>query len=776
MREITSLELISPPSPERWGRKAATLCRLVQTGAFTIPPALVLSADRRVLADGDFARTLRFATSLGAGTLLAVRSSATDEDQAETSAAGRYTTVLGVQGADELRGAITAVLGSAGEAPMAVIIQKMVDARAAGVAFSADPVTGQKDQVVINAVAGWGDKLVSGEATPDSWRVDSTGTPTGSNARHVISEADASRIARLVRQVEDLEGPPQDIEWALDGSGVLFLLQARPITGLVEEIPLPLEVPPGFWQRENSHTPLPLYPMTASVIDLNTPFRLLSERFGLIAHMESRSIGGWQYLGMLPLGMPPKPGKQPSLPGWVLPLLLFMLPEGRKRIMAARRQRRSDVSMQILEKWYGQDFPAVAARLEELRGVNVGALPDVDLAVHLQESAEFLQNNMHLHLTASVPHYLETTRLEILCEKLLGWNYAQVMELLAGTSEMSSRPTRELHRIAGEGPGGQDRDAAIREFQRMFGARSLSVELAEPTYAERPELLAAHLEAAQSTGMDRINELRAVRENAAAKARAQLGASQLRRFDAALERALKGYPVREHNVFYTLDAPLAVIRYAALETGRRMVAAGDTRMIDDVFFCTVDEAADWLRSRQQVHEVIRRRRGERTWALAHPGPASYGNAPGMSSLRWLPRSIREATEVLLRANRHNLAQELSGQQQSGEGGRLHGIPASPGLYEGTARLITSEGQFHRIRRGDVLVCPSTRPSWSVIFSSIGAIVTDSGGDLSHPAIIAREHRIPAVVATGSATQIIRDGDTVRVDGTNGLVHVQRQGT
>lgn len=107
------------------------------------------------------------------------------------------------------------------------------------------------------------------------------------------------------------------------------------------------------------------------------------------------------------------------------------------------------------------------------------------------------------------------------------------------------------------------------------------------------------------------------------------------------------------------------------------------------------------------------------------------------------------------------------QQKVGE--TLTGIPASTGNYTGPVRIIKNESQFHKIQPGDVMVCPMTSPVWSVLFPSIGALVTDSGGLLSHPAIIAREYRLPAVVATGNGTSLLKDGEIVKVDGTQGIV-------
>ncbi|HZD51738.1 MAG TPA: PEP-utilizing enzyme [Woeseiaceae bacterium] len=102
---------------------------------------------------------------------------------------------------------------------------------------------------------------------------------------------------------------------------------------------------------------------------------------------------------------------------------------------------------------------------------------------------------------------------------------------------------------------------------------------------------------------------------------------------------------------------------------------------------------------------------------------------------------------------------------------LSGIAASAGRYTGIARVVIGEHQFGKIESGDVLVCPVTSPVWSVLFPRIGALVTDTGGILSHPAIIAREYGVPAVVATGNATRLLHDGQLVTVDGTAGTVEI-----
>ena len=115
----------------------------------------------------------------------------------------------------------------------------------------------------------------------------------------------------------------------------------------------------------------------------------------------------------------------------------------------------------------------------------------------------------------------------------------------------------------------------------------------------------------------------------------------------------------------------------------------------------------------------------------------------------------------------------SNREQQADGRVLNGIPASPGRYTGRVRLITNESDFDRLQPGEVMVCPITSPVWSVLFPSVGALVTDTGGVLSHPAIIAREYQVPAVVATGNATVLLHDGQLVTVDGSSGEIVLQQ---
>jgi pyruvate,water dikinase len=271
------------------------------------------------------------------------------------------------------------------------------------------------------------------------------------------------------------------------------------------------------------------------------------------------------------------------------------------------------------------------------------------------------------------------------------------------------------------------------------------------------------------------HEVRQAAELRLGQATATLGArhGDIEVFRRALDRAQAAYPVREDNEFFTISLPLGVTRIAALELGRRLAQRGQTDTRDDVFFLELTEARQALESGDSRHSLVGRRKGELAWVKAHPGPGSYGTDPGPPpSFAALPAEARFVMEALLWGVDRAFETERSAQRQRGGKEPITGVAASPGSYTGPARIVMDESQFGKIQPGDVLVCPITSPVWSVLFPSLGALISDTGGILSHPAIIAREYQIPAVVAVGNATQILTDDQLVTVDGSAGVVEHQ----
>lgn len=759
---------------ERAGGKAAGLAALIAAG-LPVPPGIVLDprgGTPHVLATlaADVARERGW-------TAVAVRSSGRDEDGAERSSAGAYETVLDVPGDDvaALAEAIAAVTRSMGDTAAGVIVQRMVPADAAGVAFTVDPLTGGRC-VVVNAVAGLGDALVSGAATPWETRlVRGAGESVTLPARvdGPLDHAALGEVARLAIAAETVRGRPQDVEWAVD-DGTVWLLQSRPVTALVEQIPVEIVVPPGYWVRDPTHGRLPRTRMTSSVVDENVATRAMVEESGTLATFRGAVIGGWHYVTIVPVGAPPPaPGKRPpELPGWLVSLLVRTSREGRRQLRAARRAAATDAAGRLHREWDTRLRDEQRARILACQDVELGGLDDAALAAELRTRAETMRRSAELHFRLGVPYEFGIHRLVAFCARRLGWTADRSLQLLSGLADVASEPGRELAAIAAMREDSAERVEALERFRRFFGCRALDIEVAEPTLAESPRLLDALIAAAGRAGTaDTAAAQSADRSALAMLARAVLPRARVAEFDEVLANAEQVYGLRDDNVFLQIDAPLAVLRYAALEAGRRLAERGTIDGPEDVFHLTPEEAADALEASlplDDLREWSRRARGERAWAIAHPGPLSYGDDPGPGPrFTLLTRAERTPTEAMMLMG--ELIMPASVDAAAVADGVLRGTPASPGRVTGPVRLVHAEADFHRLQPGDILVCAGTRPSWSVIFPLIGGLVADGGGSLSHPAIIAREHGVPAVVAVVGATGMLRDGEVVTVDGGAGTV-------
>jgi rifampicin phosphotransferase len=318
--------------------------------------------------------------------------------------------------------------------------------------------------------------------------------------------------------------------------------------------------------------------------------------------------------------------------------------------------------------------------------------------------------------------------------------------------------------------------AAFERYRAEYGIRAIRYDPVDPTLGECPELLLGLIRDQIARAYDPdVNRTALEQVRTAAVARARIAARQagdLPRFDRVLARAERSYPVREDSEFYTVSAPIGMIRYSGIELGQRLAARGQIDDPADVFWLRLSEARQALADGRSLLDLVRRRRGERAWVLAHPGPASYGTDPGPPpSSSVLPAEARFVTDAMQQIMIDRILAPEDSQRQQASSDQITGIAAAPGRYRGPARVIMDETQFNKIRPGDVLVCPITSPVWSVLFPSVGALVTDTGGILSHAAIIAREYRLPAVVGTGNATALLHDGQTVTVDGSAGMVEI-----
>jgi rifampicin phosphotransferase len=830
---VHQLHEISRLDAPRTGAKAANLGELLRAG-FTVPEGFVLNSEaferfRRVhnfdgsaapadvaaarLPDDICDELIGAHTQLG-DRALAVRSSGVAEDLAGASFAGQYETVLGVRGQAQLLDAVARCWSSAfaervtayrkgrinGDVPpMALLVQRLIEPDAAGVAFTVNPVTGNRDEVVVSAVRGLGDRLVAGEVQPDEWIVSGAGAECRQSPEDAVGPEHVLLIADLARRIEAHFGSAQDIEWALAGDK-LYLLQARPVTGLpspsFEVTPPPVDVPAGFWQREATHFPRPLTPMaSSSFLDIhNTAMREMFSTYGLLLEaVEMRELGGWMYARAVPLGGTDRKAPPASLM-W---LLVRLVPQLRRRVADCREAIRGDLHGQHIERWYAEWQPDLARRIGTSTARDLASLSDAAVAEHLDALLALCDDCVRVHFLLHGAMVMVLGEFAFTCRDLLGWEDRRMLELLNGLSEMSSEPARRLAQLASIGAhsasmrpmlGRLDNrptdevigaDAgfaeAFRAYQRDYGCRALGYEVVEPTLAEKPELILQLVRDQVLRGYDPdldSAQLSAARATALGEARAALVGrdEELLRFENALARARRAYPVREDSEFYTVSAPLGLLRYAVLELGRRLADRGQTAAVDDVFMLAMPEARSALISGVALHQQVARRQADRAQVLAHPGPPSYGAEPGPPPpTSSLPKEARFAMDALQWVMLDRILAVDDSQRRQAAGDRLTGISASVGRYTGPVRVVMDETQFGKVQAGDVLVCPITSPVWSVLFPSIGALVTDTGGILSHAAIIAREYRLPAVVGTGNATSLLRDGQQITVDGDAGLV-------
>lgn len=827
---ILSLHDPAATDVQRAGAKAANLARLITAG-FPVPEGIVLTTavfpvgrDERDPAEvGEAALPQSVAAALARALAtfgdapLAIRSSGVAEDLGDASFAGQYETVLGARGYDAVMEGVRRCWASAFSArvatyrgsrdvavqPLAVLIQRLIDADAAGVAFTANPVTGERGEVAVSAVRGLGERLVSGAATPDEWTV-RDGRPIQRAApENAIGPEAVLAVADLARQAEAHFGAPQDIEWAMQ-DGALFLLQARPITTLSQVAapalePLPADVPSGFWERETSHFPQPLSPFLRSFhLEIeNRAFRQLFEDFSMLLDgIELREIGGWVYQRVVPFGgqdrRPPPP--------LVWKLMVRLVPPLRSRIARCVDVMRADVPWHWATRWYDEWKPWLIDRIRELRLVDLTRLDDQQLAEHMEAVRNLYRQGFDIHMRINGVQNVLLAEFFFACGDLLGWDEVRAVDLLSGLSDASSAPARHLAALAARA-GSDGRLGALLqridattlarmsdvdpEFGRMFeryrdefGCRPIRYELVDPTVEESPQWVLTLVRDQMRHGYDPSGDAAALakrRATLAADARAALAdrpTADRERFERALSRAERVYPLREEHGIYDFGGPAALMRYVACEFGSRLAGRSQIDQRDDVFFLEIDEACAALTDGRPRRELVRRRRDERSRALAHLGPASYGPpAPPPPSFAALPAEARALHEEVLWAIERIFATAASGRRQSGDH-TISGIGASAGTYTGPVRVIRDESEFGKIKPGDVLVCPITSPVWSIVFPTIGGLVTDSGGILSHSAIIAREYRIPAVVATGNATASLHDGQRVTVDGTEGMIRVR----
>lgn len=760
---------------------------------------------------------------------VAVRSSATAEDLPTASFAGQQDSYLNVRGAQAVLDAVQRCWASLwtaramayrarqgidpADVRLAVVVQRLVSAEAAGVLFTANPLDGDRGQILINATWGLGEALVAGEVTPDTvvvaksnLRVTSRDTATksvmtgrtenGTCQRPVpkpqqdadaIDDITAVELARFGVRIEQHFGLPQDVEWAV-ADGTIWLLQSRPITQLP---PAPLrdvrwEPPrPGtVWMRRQvvEHMPEPLSPLFDELyltdgltLSMAKVFALMADLAGtddrladLVPKPFAITVNGYAYSAA-------------SFDAswrviWPVLRIYATMPRFIGRFLGHWRDQGLPGYRSLIESWKNAD-PGETSDEDLLAGVRELAVADAiywfDAAVPLGLARitdavldRFLKIVADSADSAGAPRPTSGPYLTGFPTKAI--EAQQQLEDIARTIRacehlcelVRSAPARELLPRLTADPDGAPVLDDIECHLANYGHQIYNLDFAAPTMADDPLPVLLSLKTAVENPDQnaRAHQQRLVRERDALIRRRERSLNPLTRrlFRLLLGWAQQYAPARDEALFH-VGAAWPVLRRLALELGQRLTEARSLDDPDDVFFLHTDELETAIAAR-----------------------AEGASRPELARLAGERRELREARKNLnppvsvppggqMKFGLIRLTMFEPMQPEAVDGPTLSGFAVSPGTVTATASLIRSPADFDQMVPGSILVCPTTTPAWTPLFSQASGLVTDIGGALAHGSIVAREYGIPAVMGTSQATRRIRSGELLRVDGDTGTV-------
>jgi rifampicin phosphotransferase len=741
--------------------------------------------------------------ALGGDVPVAVRSSATAEDLPEASFAGQQDTYLNVRGLEDLLVAVRDCWASLWTAramayrarqaidpttvSLAVVVQQMVDANAAGVMFTANPSNGHRDETVISAAWGLGESVVSGSVNTDNIVVsEADGTvlssetadkavmtvptehrtqerpvPQEQRRQPVLSESDAAALAAYGTRIEDHYGAPQDIEWAR-ADGQFFIVQARPITALPEvEAAMPTDwtvpEPTAMYVRASivEQLPDPLSPLFADMIDgavtrsLQSLFNeLLGEDLIRDDDVGLPTINGYAYYRYKRSGM--------WRLTWKSPKAFRVLPssQGRWRSYSHPKYRR------IVRDWTGRDLGEMSteellAGVEELVEAAAEYYTAVQTIIPIAATSEVLFTRFYDAVVRGkddppaqvfmLGSDSEPIRAEKSLYDLATWTRSH--QVLA-ESLLGMQPQEFLERAAASD------DSVWHEwhtrFQHHLGAYGHTVynlDFMNAVPADDPAPLLETLRFFVSgKGLDpyqRQRRLAVRRDEATATVLARLDPLRAKAFRRLVHWAQNVAPVRE-DALADVGLGWPQVRRMLAEIGRRLQEAGVINRPDDVYWLHRSEIDEDLASlADQVEQRKALWRGQRR---ATPPQLLPKGGWGDMWRNWMPAASEDQT-----------------------GDVIKGIAGSAGTITAPARVLGGPQDFGQMQPGDVLVASITTPAWTSLFAMASAVVTDIGGPLSHSSIVAREYGIPAVLGTAVATRRIRSGQLIRVDGDAGTV-------
>ncbi len=791
------------------------------------------------------AEILRHYAELGlGGPPVAVRSSATAEDLPELSFAGQQETYLNVRGGEALLAAVKRCWASLwtaraigyrarqGIAPdevaLAVVVQALVPAEAAGVLFTANPLTGAPGEIVINAAWGLGEAVVGGLVTPDTLVVDKeTGTvlsqtvadkavmtvrlpegtreePVPDDRRHaaVLSSDEAVELAQLGATIEALYERPMDVEWTLEG-GRFGIVQARPITALPEpRVVLDWErlpAGPGMYARASviELLPDPLSPLFSSLAlpYWNAGMRDLMRELGL-----ERVISEYRLVTVNDFAYYHYTFTAREMAQIIFHMIAFSRRLGNwfRRAEARWAEEARPRYAAVTATWGARDLPALPAA-ELLAGVREITQAAANHYLAIQSGilpaaymSEGLFTGIYQRLLQrrgdppALSFMLGFDSTPIQAEKslfdLAAWARTQpelAEDLARGSGvEIAAAWASAVDRVDGVAPvdhanHGDHGDPvdAWGEFRQRFSAHLdrfghavYDLDFAKSVPADDPAPLVETLKYFLGGQAPSPYE----RQAAAAAAREEA----TRRF---LARSGPGRRLAAPLLAWAQRfSPLREDGLADVGLGwpvlRRMLREIGRRLVAAGVLAEADDVF-WLTA-DEIEAATRAldagQAGEWMAGVDCQAAVAERRARWEHERRATP-PVALPEKVGARWMGIDFSRFMPARSEQAEGDRLHGIGASPGRVTGRACVMHGPEDFGAMRPGDILVAKITTPAWTPLFALAAGIVTDVGGPLSHSSIVAREYRIPAVLGTGAATARIKSGQRVTVDGDGGVV-------
>jgi phosphohistidine swiveling domain-containing protein len=548
-----------------------------------------------------------------------------------------------------------------------------------------------------------------------------------------------------------------------------------------------------FWVLDDLHCPNPLSPLFFDLGGWWLTCDHMFRRFGtpFACDWIAKNVNGYLYTAAIPADPSvraeaneyqaryvPRVPHDPEHPAAIGAYLGFVLPH-----YAAR----------FLDWWRDRLRPEIERNFAYLDGYDTDGASLVELAVLLEDAIDVHDRHWKIHWMLNFAQFSATMALNGTIGEVKGevdpalvgrlqssledrnWDSIealwQMKEEIKADEDLQTAFAGETAADVLRALGSTDRgERFVRErleaYQQEFGYKTIwSHELAFPTWRENPAPIVEAVRGYLETDYDFPAAIAAVREDLeSAMAELQEGVPDgegRERLQQALDLSLGMNPLTPDHHFYIDQGTNARLRLVAIAIGKKLVEAGLVDDPEDVVYLRYNELRVLTANPEafDARALVSERRDERErQALVRP-----------------PEWIGTATEEALAFPYLTLwgFPEKFHRQPPEKVDEVHGLGASQGVAEGRARLVSSLEEFDQVRDGEILVCQMTNPAWVVLFTKIAGLVTDAGGVASHPAVVAREFAIPAVVGTSIATERISSGDRVRVNGTSGIVEVLR---